>query len=101
MQDGDSIAYEYDGSGNVTKISYPETTGTTDLEYIYDTNNLLTNIRVKEPGWSSSKLVREYIYTSSSKLDYVNDYREFDTDGLTYIQTDYSYNNLGQINQIN
>ena len=91
VQDGHSVNYKYDGSDNITGVFYPIEEGDLqrDVEYIYDSYNRLEKIL------SENKTVQEYFYTGSGMVDYVKNYRQFDTSGTGYVKVDYSYNTAG------
>ncbi|NTW71787.1 MAG: DNRLRE domain-containing protein [Eubacteriaceae bacterium] len=100
VQDGDSITFAYDESGNTKMVTYPDASSVTEIYYTYNADNLLERVSVKKQGLSEAKTAREYFYTASSKLDYTKDYRQFETSQTDYIQTDYDYNNIGLVNKL-
>ena len=82
---------KYDGSDNITGVFYPIEEGDyqQDVEYVYNSCNRLEKILVE------SKTVQEYFYTGSGMVDYVKNFRQFDTGGTGYVKVDYSYNTAG------
>jgi YD repeat-containing protein len=103
VQDGNVIDYLYDDSGHLTSIKYPDGEKTNEIEYVYDTLGRLDSINMniwsgetKEVSYKANK----YFYTPSNKIDYVYNYRKFDTGGTDYTMVDYSYNSAGMLEGI-
>lgn len=88
-QDGSYTSYSYDGIGNRTKVSYSEGNSTKNIEYRYDDYYRLQSILL------NGNIVRDYNYTISGKLDYIDNYRKFDTSGTDYTRIKYAYNGIG------
>jgi RHS repeat-associated protein len=91
VQDGHSIHYQYDRSDNVKKVYYPSEEGDQqkDIDYVYDSYNRLHSILVE------GKKTQEYSYTDSGQVEYVKNFRQFDTGGSGYVKVDYGYNSAG------
>jgi RHS repeat-associated protein len=96
VQDGHSVNYEYDGSGNIIKLFYPieEGDGQKDIEYIYNSNNQLDKILVE------GKIARNYAYNAAGQIDYMTNFLQFDTLGSNTIKVDVTYNDIGLTNDI-
>ena len=88
-QDGQTINYLYDGSGNKIKVSYACGTDVKNIQYNYDVNNRLNNIEV------DGKRVREYSYRPCGSVDYVKNFRKFDTGGTEFTKVQYDYDSAG------
>ncbi|GLC31550.1 DNRLRE domain-containing protein [Clostridium omnivorum] len=94
-QEGQYIGYHYDGSNNVTDISYACGGENKNIHYQYDKSNRLDYIA------SGENTVREYKYTFADRVDNIINYRKFDTGNKdSYTLQKYKYNSLGQPEEI-
>lgn len=89
-QGGISINYDYNDAGQLLSYSYTKGNSTRNLSYVYNTSSGLLD-QIKLDG----KLARQYNYRTSGYLDWVKDYRQFDTDGAAFIKRSYMYNDAG------
>lgn len=98
-QDTSAVGFTYNDANQITMITYPSELGTSTFDstgYTYDDYGRLLSI--EKDGNSQS--VRTYAYTNGGKVDYMLDYLEFDTSGTNVLQTDYTYNTIGQVSNI-
>lgn len=86
-----TINYEYDNVGNITRIYYPESSSNFYVRYIYDAKNRLQEIRVTANGNTNSVILYEYYDDDRlHKIWYPND-----------IEARYSYDDAGRLIRIN
>ncbi len=88
-QGGISINYDYDDAGNLLSLGYTKENTTRSLSYVYDTYGRVDQVKL------DGDKVRQYNYRSSGYVDWIKDYRQFDTDGTTFIKRSYAYNTAG------
>lgn len=95
---GRYIDYSYHYQNIVSTISYTKDSTTKDIEYIFDSFGRISEVQFE------GDTVRDYDYNSSNgDLEFVNTYRQFETDGTyyeDYIEMGYSYNTAGMVDVI-
>ncbi|MCA1057597.1 DNRLRE domain-containing protein [Rossellomorea aquimaris] len=96
VQNGLKIAYQYDHSDNVTRVSYPTEEGDQqkDIDYQYDEYDRLESILVE------GKKAQDFSYNQAGQVDHTNNYLAFDTGGSSFVKVDYDYNTLGKTETI-
>ena len=77
---GDTIGYEYDNVGNITKLTYPDSK---EVTYTYNADNQMTSVT----DWNGHKTT--YAYDENGRLSKINR-----PDGSTET---YTYNVIGQL----
>ena len=95
------ITYIYDAEDKVTGIRYAlvKDGGVAGLEYAYDGNRWLTDVRAVIKGRDDKLLIREYAYDPQGKVAEVKEYPGFSGGAAenTCITKTYSYDNLDRV----
>lgn len=103
-QNNQPTNYLYDGSGNLTDVSYCCNGEGRAIHYYYDAIGRVQYTTLND------KVVSSYTYTLAGKIDSINNYRKFDTDNRAtqevisspqnYTKVKYSYDTAGMVNSL-
>ena len=95
------ITYAYDAEDKVTGVRYAlvKDGGVAGLEYAYDGNRWLTDVRAVIKGRDDKLLIREYAYDPQGKVSEVKEYPGFSGGAAenTCITKTYSYDKLDRV----
>lgn len=93
------ISYTYDVEDKVTAISYAMVTeeNVQGLQFIYDSNRWLSEVRAVVGKNGDEKTLRTYTYDKQGKVAEMKEYPDFTTDGKSCIIKTYTYNELDQV----
>ncbi|WP_155949902.1 DUF2380 domain-containing protein [Xanthomarina gelatinilytica] len=87
-----TITYDYDNVGNITRIYYPDSPSDFHVHYYYDAKNRLQEIRTTTNGTTQTAV--EYLYLDDNRLDKIF----YHTDQV--IEAQYSYDDAGRLTKI-
>jgi len=112
VQSGEAVDYAYTPDSKLSSITYQDhnvlnqqTSDRTRINYSYNTNNQLTEIRrslidsTETESFDTNPMV-EYTYDTDGILDTKKTYHNFENNVTDYILTDYYYDVFGRTNKI-